>query len=231
MTVTSSTPIVQMIDAGVRIHGVSPGLSEHVLARVSSAQVCDSLASIRADAPSLQALGARSYLHANGFFKLPLAELSSGARVRLHFWPGDARAEENVHGHRWHMASRVLSGTLHGQAWAADAAGEPMRAWRYAKTGRSLSAQIVEIPAIRVRATRAEVRSAGDVYHMRAGALHRIVQPAGVPAVTLMVQSASVDAENLMLGAAEPDVTPTPLGAARTAAVLTAVMQQLGGVA
>ncbi len=56
-----------------------------------------------------------SYEHPNGFDKLVLAALPSGHKVVLHAWPaapaGRARADANVHNHRWHFATRVLLGS------------------------------------------------------------------------------------------------------------------------
>lgn len=219
-------PTLAAILAGVTCHGVTPGLADGVLAPMSAEALVALIADLRRDDAALRRVGAVSYLHANGFYKLPIYDDAVGLRVRLHFWPGDSSAAEHIHGHRWHMASRVFLGALHSERWdaAPDEAGD-WDGFRYDKRGGE--ATVRPLGCHRARCTVTQIHHAGAAYHMVAGDLHRIVQPPGAPALTLMVQSAPLSTHNFMLARGAPDVAVRPLGAAAVGELLGAIAHRL----
>lgn len=65
----------------------------------------------------LERLSANSYIHPNGFFKIPLLESDTyGPKIRLHVWtPSRIRPSdpfENLHTHHWDFESLILIGQL-----------------------------------------------------------------------------------------------------------------------
>ena len=88
----------------------------------------------RLDGTSLiQAVLANSYWHPNGFAKLTLPRMISGAsHVRLHYWPrleDSEMALRDIHSHRWRYISIVLAGSLivEDYSFAPNEAGEATR--------------------------------------------------------------------------------------------------------
>lgn len=229
-------PLLERIADGARARGVGPEFARAVLARPSANEVADMLAAVARSADWVRAVGRHAYRHANGFVKVPLAE-REGIRVRLHFWPADARGEENIHDHRWDMASRVLLGPLSNEVYALLPPGDAppgairARAYRYRKHRPGLAAEATEQGVRSLRLARLRVLSSGEVYTLRHDVCHRIVKRHHGPAVTLMVQSAPVRAHNRMFrpGPEPPDVCPIPLGPERLQARLDEVAALLSG--
>jgi hypothetical protein len=60
---------------------------------------------------TLTQIGEQSYIHKNGFIKLTLAKIN-GKKYRVHIFDVDAKADQNVHNHRWDFTSKVLCGAL-----------------------------------------------------------------------------------------------------------------------
>jgi len=60
---------------------------------------------------SIESIAQQSYRHQNGFFKLPLMT-KKGEKFRLHVYRIGAKADENIHNHRWDFESKVLCGSL-----------------------------------------------------------------------------------------------------------------------
>jgi hypothetical protein len=198
---------------------VDLAFAREMLARVTPREVGSWLDALARDERWLEAAGALAYDHANGFLKVPLAE-AGGARVRLHYWPGGVRGEENVHDHRWDLASRILAGTLENEVFATcqrAKGGLVARGYRYVKAAPGLGAEVVDVGARALRRVRRQALGPGEVYALPHTTLHRIADSGSGPTITLMVQSAPVRAHNLMFcpDVESPDVCPVPLGSAR----------------
>lgn len=54
----------------------------------------------------------RSYNHPLGFMKFVLADLASGERLRLHYWPRESQFVDDAHDHYWPLRSIILRGGL-----------------------------------------------------------------------------------------------------------------------
>ena len=67
---------------------------------------------ILADSERLQTIADRSFPHKNGFDMLQLF-MTEKYELRCHIWPEtQLPSQENIHNHRWDLASRILVGTL-----------------------------------------------------------------------------------------------------------------------
>ena len=209
----------------VSIHGVTADFASECLEAMDTGLVVAELDALLADPQALCALGERAYRHANGFYKLPLHTTPYGLRVRLHYWPTAQTAEENIHNHRWRMASRVLVGNLESDQWRIDERGESYPLYEYRKDAPgSLHAQETPLGEARIRRAIDLVHREGTAYAMDAKTLHRIHKVDDRPTVTLMVQSAPVRDTNWMFaGNGIPDIEVTPLGTERTRALLVEI--------
>ena len=61
----------------------------------------------------------RSYVHPNGFVKITLQSLSSGATTRLHVWNTEGFVQ-NPHNHGWNFTSYILQGQLTDTHYTID---------------------------------------------------------------------------------------------------------------
>jgi hypothetical protein len=208
-----SSDLVRGIEGAVTIDGVSPAFARGHLQSIPLGAVAAEIRGVVDDPARRVQVAASSYRHANGFYKVPLHQSPSGLRVRLHYWPAAEEAEENLHNHRWRMASRVLVGRLESEQWEPSTDGQALDWYEYRKEAvGSLEAERRLLGRATVRRTSAMSHFAGAAYAMDESQLHRIVKRDPSPTVTLMVQSAPVRPQNWMLARSiEPDVVPRPL--------------------
>lgn len=62
---------------------------------------------------NLTKIARRSFLHKNGFDVLQLF-MTDDFELRIHIWPKqELPGQENIHNHRWDLASKILLGTLY----------------------------------------------------------------------------------------------------------------------
>jgi hypothetical protein len=80
----------------------------------------------------LEAVCMRSYLHANGFYKITLWD-SQGFKLRLHSRDGNSTlaANEHVHNHRWAFASHIFSGGYRMRVYTEADSGQSYYKYRY----------------------------------------------------------------------------------------------------
>jgi hypothetical protein len=211
------------------IYGVTDELARRALEPITTAEVLSALKAVYASQGDCERIARASYLHGNGFYKLVLCS-DAYAKVRLHFWSGEHAGEENIHNHRWRLASRVLLGELSSHIYEPDAHNDgslALEARLYTKSLGQLGADGVACGRLPVRCVRAHTHAAGEAYSMDVHTLHRIVRPAGsAPTMTLMVQSAPVYTDNYMFSLDHikaPDLTPQPLSVEE----LREVLQQI----
>lgn len=209
--------LVRELFEGMTIHGIGESYAHRCLATVTNADVVDALLALTRNSAWVERVAADSYLHANGFYKIPLFT-SHGARLRLHFWNGATAAEENIHNHRWNLASRVLLGTLEDEIYdfcpVDDPAALLLNEFEYRKAGPD-EAVVSRCDGRAVRLTAKTVRMPGAAYSLHPRQLHRIVTTPGAPTMTLMAQSAAVFSSNTMFTRDEvgdPDVERGSLG-------------------
>lgn len=147
--------------------------------------LCDSLLT---DDAFAAAVAARSYRHGNGFLKLVL--LDRGFKLRLHLWLPGTPCEENIHDHRWSIASTILAGALHSEIWDA-AAGDgavdlQAQAYTYHAARGVQPARALPRGRVALRRLGRTCHVAGDSYALPASALHRICNHGERLVATLM---------------------------------------------
>lgn len=215
------------------IHGVGESYARRCLAPLETTQVADALVDLIEDIPWRDHVAAESYRHANGFYKVPLFT-AHGARVRVHYWDGTTPAEENVHNHRWRLASRVLVGTLEDETYEfchpTDPRALELTEFEYGKPapGRATASRRSVGRAIRLNAKTA--RMAGAAYSLNPRQLHRIVTHSGTATMTLMVQSAALFPSNTMFTRTEigdPNIERESLTPSELVAVVIQMIELL----
>lgn len=192
-------------------HDLEASLSHHAdeysMQRISAELACfaqndlhEALLELLQDECALAKVAGRSYLHGNGFYKLVLAERDN-FKLRLHLWMPGIDAEENIHDHRWHLASAIVTGTLKSEAWgeAVAAQARTFKEYRYTSRQGSLPAQIEDMGGTRLQCKHKSERIAGEYYTMAPGTLHRIVNSGDTLTSTLMCQSAPARKWNRLL--------------------------------
>lgn len=175
----------------------------------------------------LEAVARDSYRHANGFTKLVLGG-SAGGRLRLHVWEPGAAAEENIHDHRWHFASVILSGTIKSEVWvdAIDPAAPTFEEFIYEVRDGVASRR--SVGRTRASCARTATRRAGAAYVMVPGVMHRITGTEGVTA-TLVVTTTPSRRWNRMLSShgIRPNVDRQPLDTTEVRRLIDLVLRQL----
>jgi hypothetical protein len=148
-------------------------------------------ACLRDDA-ALQAIAARSHFHGNGFYKIVLAD-DPAFRLRLHIWPAGCDAQENLHSHRWHFASTVLSGRLESEIWEDAVAPQDASYDEYLYFGFAAGKQPYDLPVGKARVVLRErvVQRAGEAYTMLPHVMHRIVSSGREMTSTLACHTAT----------------------------------------
>jgi hypothetical protein len=142
--------------------------------------------SIVGDQATLECIAASSHFHGNGFYKIVLAD-EPEFRLRLHIWPAGLRSEENLHNHRWHLASAVLTGRLASEVWEDAISPDDLAYDEYLYFARDGEHGPHDLPVgkahVRLRDT--VVRSAGEAYALEPHVMHRIVGTSDVTTSTL----------------------------------------------
>ena len=148
-----------------------------VLMNLGRRELIDYFQRALSTASNVDAIAARSSIHANGFSKLVL-ERSVGLAMRLHVWEpvatGHNRQSENIHDHVWPFASRVLIGGLSEQRFGTARSGEPMDHYRYVRARATLPPGRLELLGnVRLAMLDELSHIPGTVYHADDTTLHR----------------------------------------------------------
>lgn len=96
-------------------------------------QATHELHAIAADDDAVGIIAARTYMHSNGFLKMPLVQPGdpwaptstwAGLNLRLHVWRGTGSPPNlgDPHTHRWDFISCILTGRFTEQRWAMEPA-------------------------------------------------------------------------------------------------------------
>ena len=115
-----SASLIARLMQGVCCYGVSQEFVERVLRHVSTDDLIQAIRLLMRDEKRMEQVAFDSSFHPNGFIKIQFhIQGDTKAKIRLHYWQENAHtAEENVHNHRWRMASKVMMGSLHSETWA-----------------------------------------------------------------------------------------------------------------
>lgn len=118
---------LQSLSSRIAAHLQHSGAADELLAALLAstatqewqAALCETLLTDDAFAAEV---AARSYRHGNGFLKVVL--LDRGFKLRLHLWLPGTPCEENIHDHRWSIASAIIAGELNSEIWADAASAD-----------------------------------------------------------------------------------------------------------
>ena len=122
------------------------------------------------DPSSIEAIAQQSYRHQNGFVKIPL-KTKNGEKFRLHVYRVGAKADKNIHNHRWDFESKVLCGSLPMHLYEV-VEGNSHRLHRYRRKGRLYAIEymrkigLIESQLVNIRA--------GKKYFMKNHLYHKI---------------------------------------------------------
>lgn len=176
----------------------------------------------------LEQVSRRSYLHGNGFYKIVLED-NDLFRLRLHIWQPGARAEENIHDHRWHFASTVLAGTLETEIWedGLPGHGEDFDEYLYLSRSADAEARNVYMGKARVALKQRIINVPGDAYCMLSSVMHRIVYDGQATIGTLMCHAKAARnwARTITQRSVEPDVDHSCISAERLKKVLASYLR------
>jgi hypothetical protein len=128
------------------------------------------------------------YRHPNGFSKIRLVGLADyGWAARLHVW-NVGSSDPDIHSHRWHFASYVLSGSLVERRYASNSGAGQWTSYDCGPSTDSLYA-LVNPQACDVSLISEDTYQSGRSYKRDAEALHLAMTGGEVhPAVTLFIQ-------------------------------------------
>lgn len=161
----------------------------------------------------------RSYRHGNGFLKVVL--LDQGFKLRLHLWLPGASCEENIHDHRWSIASTILAGELHSEIWA-DAANDEhfdlqAHEFLYQAAKGAQPATSLSLHQSALRLVRRQCLAAGSHYALPPATLHRICSHGRELVATLMCSGPAIAGHTRLIAGHEqliPEVAARRLSVA-----------------
>lgn len=156
----------------------------------------------------LTKIAACSYLQGNGFYKLVLLD-EQDFRVRLHIWMPGIFSQENLHNHRWHFASTIITGQLRSEIWEDSASPSLPIYDEYLYVGKEKNPLLIGKASVEL--IEQITHQAGSVYVLPPCVLHRIITGGNEMTVTLMCRSFSPRqwSRNIALNATMPYVNPT----------------------
>lgn len=194
------------IDAHLQQSGEADQALARLLAGTATADwqagLCHSL--LTDDAFAAEA-AARSYRHGNGFLKVVL--LDRGFKLRLHLWFPGTPCEENIHDHRWSIASTIIAGELHSEIWA-DAANDSAfdlqaQEFRYLAAVDGQPARAVPLERTPLHLQERTCLRAGSSYALPTSTLHRICNHGERLVATLMCSSPAVAGHTRLIAGQE----------------------------
>lgn len=188
-------PIRARLSAAAHAHrqGNLDALSDAVRSLAGRGELGTMLETLGEDPVSAEAVGARSYYHANRFVKITLLS-DSDYKLRLHLWwptsdPLGRERTENVHNHRWDFATCLLAGGYRYQEYRTAEHGETYFAYRYRSPGATGAYPLDARGTAELACVFDAAMVAGTAYTVRAEELHRVVQQGRQLTASLMLQS------------------------------------------
>ncbi len=215
------------IGAHLQRHGHADETLAELLANTATANwQAELCAALLTDDEFATQVAARSYRHGNGFLKVVL--LDQGFKLRLHLWFPGVACEENIHDHRWSIASTVLSGELHSEIWA-DAAKDQTFDLQgtehcYQAATASEPAKAVALRPTPLRRVRLCRLAAGGHYALPPATLHRICSHGSQLVATLMCSGPAIAGHTRLITGDEqliPAVAARGLSLAELRAAIT----------
>jgi len=141
----------------------------------------------------LRIVARASYMHKNGFAKITLEE-EEGCKTRLHHYPVGAKADENIHNHRWDLDSTILAGSLPSHFYVVDYDGDAEYLHAYRKRSSTGEYEIVVTGTCTPTKIASVSFEAGTNYKLSHRIHHRIGK-VETPTITLMRTGQAVSGE------------------------------------
>jgi hypothetical protein len=143
---------------------------------------------------------AASVIHPNGFIKVFLGNDELGRRLYLHIWQ-DVAGDANIHNHRWHFASTVLSGQLMNSTFELEPCqlGQANGQFVAEYTPRAARFNLRDCgrpPVIAIQSDSA-THGPGESYHQPDVLLHKVAASAG--SVSLVARGMPIRASAIVL--------------------------------
>lgn len=219
-----TTALLQPLSRRIATHLQRTGAADEALAALLAdtattgwqTALCEAL--LTDDAFASQ-VAARSYRHGNGFLKVVL--LDQGFKLRLHLWLPGVSCEENIHDHRWSIASTILTGELHSEIWTDAANNEQFDLladeFRYQAATDGQPAGAVPLRSTPLRLTERSCRKAGSHYSLPPATLHRICSHGRQLVATLMCSGPAIAGHTRLIAGREgllPEVAARRLSVA-----------------
>ena len=219
-----------------RVVGIADPLDAvHLHARLFTAtRMREALGQVLADRAALDRIGARSYVHDNGFAKLVLVE--RGFKLRLHYRPaaGVAAGAENIHDHRWNFLSNVLFGELAVQKFqrCAESAPGAMHVLDCQYRARQVHGQsygVIPQGLAHVRHVSTDILAAHSTYFLDGAVMHRLVARPGSSYATLVLTHPPFATTTRLMptGDYAREVAVTPMSPSQLASTLEMIIQAL----
>jgi hypothetical protein len=139
---------------------------------------------------NLATIARNSYSHIYGFDKIVLISSSSPHYcLRLHVWWGDSIASiENAHNHRWDFASNLLLGRYCIDIYTDTLKGESMNVYNCYTPKQGKCYRIEFLGQKLLQKTHSIELSQGSVYQLSYFVIHRVLQSALEPTISLVLQ-------------------------------------------
>jgi len=134
-----------------------------------------------------------SYMHKNGFAKITLQE-DGGCKIRLHHYPVGAKADENIHNHRWDLYSTILAGSLPSHFYIVDYDGEAEYLHAYLKNSSTGEHEIV-VTGMCTTTKVASISFRAGVNYKLSHKIHHRIGKVETPTITLMRTGQAVSGE------------------------------------
>lgn len=134
----------------------------------------------------LRTIASRSYRHVNHFDKIVLVgnDDPQAYRITLHLWvppyAAHARAQELIHGHRFHFWSAILCGGVRSENYVrASHGGSVFREYRYVpeQRGQSFNDFYEYVGETHLATSGNYHKIAGQAYYLDAANIHRVTLP------------------------------------------------------
>jgi hypothetical protein len=137
----------------------------------------------------LDFIAAQSYMHYNGFYKIPLINVQN-VKLRLHYWNSlnNESFEENIHDHRWDFSSLILLGGYTNEIFAEDNDGSEYEEYHYYPRENKQSYQLSYVKNSKLILDRCEQITKGDCIIFPKGCLHRVKPVVNNNTVSIFLQ-------------------------------------------
>lgn len=155
----------------------------------------------------LSEIASQSYLQGNGFYKIILAH-EQNFNLRLHIWMPGIFSQENLHNHRWHLASMIITGTLHSEIWEDSVSPSAAMYDEYLYMGKESNP--ILIGKARIELLKKVLHKSDEAYTLPSHVLHRIISHEEMTSTLMFRPMNARDwSRNIALNSIPPKVQPT----------------------